>query len=514
MRGGQAEERGQHAALVSRSLRDAPVRLVRVCEREFGVQLDEGAEPVLLLGSGDRVLRKFDGAELSVAQPVSQLQGGGLGHHPTLCGAGAAESDSDCEWFPSGYIVITVLIIIWRAWKPNASPRLFDLESTHVKRQKSVTALVLGAAAALALASCSTGAPGGDSSGDRLSVVATTTQLTDFASEVGGDDIELTGLLAPGSSAHHFDPTPDDLLTLGKADVLIVNGAGLDEFIDSAIESSGFSGLVIDASDGVDLALAKEITLEANTGEAGEHDHADGEDHDATAEEEHAHEESAADEHAHDDGHDHAEEEQAEEAHSEEEHDHDHGDLNPHLWTSLTFAQGMVHEIAHGLGEADKANAEVYEERAHEYMDKLAVLDTWIGAQFERVPADQRVLVTGHDSLRYYLHDYDIAFAGSLLPSFEDNAEPSAAEIDALVESIKTSGVKAIFVESSLSPKLAETVAQEAGVQVIDAESLFVDSLGAEGSGAETYLSATEHNTRVILEAWGATVDPLPAELS
>lgn len=384
--------------------------------------------------------------------------------------------------------------------------RTAQLERPHVKILTPLTALALGSAAVLALASCSGPASGGDGGEGALKVVATTTQLTDFASQVGGDDIELTGLLAPGGSAHHFDPTPADLLALGEADVLIVNGAGLDEFVDSAIEASGFDGTVIDASDGVDLAEAKEITLEGAEGGAGAgHDHAD-EDH--AAEHDHA-EEGHADEH----DHGHADEAQAEEGH-EDEHDHDHGDLNPHLWTSPRLAQGMVHEIAHGLGEADPANAEAFEERAHEYMDRLAVLDEWVAAQFERIPADERVLVTGHDSLRYYLHDYGIAFAGSLLPSFEDNAEPSAAEIDALVDSIKASGVKAIFVESSLSPKLAQTVAQEAGVTVVDAESLFVDSLGAEGSGAETYIDATVHNTRVILEAWGATPDPLPGELA
>ncbi len=353
-----------------------------------------------------------------------------------------------------------------------------------------LTALAAGAAAVLALTSCASG-PGTGTTGDRLSVVTTTTQLTDFAGQVGGEDIELTGLLAPGGSAHHFDPTPADLLALGKADVLIVSGAGLDEFIDSAIESSGFKGLVIDASDGVDLALAQQITREAQGSETHEHEAA--EDH---AEEGHEHSDEA-DAHEHDAG--------------AEEHEHEHGDLNPHLWTSPAFAQGMVHEIAHGLAEADPAHADAYEERAHAYMDELAALDEWIAAQFERVPAAERVLVTGHDSLRYYLHDYDIAFAGSLLPSFEDNAEPSAAEIDALVAAIKASGVKAVFVESSLSPKLAQTVAQEAGVTLADADSLFVDSLGAEGSGAESYLAATEHNTRVILEAWGVTPDPLPA---
>ena len=73
--------------------------------------------------------------------------------------------------------------------------------------------------------------------------------------------------------------------------------------------------------------------------------------------------------------------------------------------------------------------------------------------------------------------------------------------------------MKAIFVESSLSPKLAKTVAQEAGVAVVDADSLYVDSLGPDGSGAETYISASLHNTRVILEAWGASIDPVPSAL-
>ena len=173
----------------------------------------------------------------------------------------------------------------------------------------------------------------------------------------------------------------------------------------------------------------------------------------------------------------------------------------------------MVQQIADELAKIDPEHGDGYYERAGAYNAKLVTLDEWIAAQFARVPAEDRVLVTGHDSLRYYLHDYGIAYAGSLLPSFEDNAEPSAAEIDSLVAAIKNSGVKAIFVESSLSPKLAKTVAQEAGVAVIDEDSLYVDSLGPAGSGAETYISATLHNTKVILEAWGASIDPVPSAL-
>lgn len=342
-------------------------------------------------------------------------------------------------------------------------------------------------AAALGLTGCATAAGGSGDGEGGLQVVATTTQLSDFAREIGGDDISLTGLLPAGGSAHHYDPSPDDLLALGKADVLIVNGAGLETFIDDAVESSGFDGTIVDASEGVDLAEAEEITTEAEHAaehEAGhDHHHADEADHD----------------------HEHAEE--------EGEHDHDHGPVNPHLWTSPQYAKGMATEVMDGLIAADPDHAEDYTERGEAYAAKLDELDAWVSTEMEKVPEQDRIMVSGHDSLRYYLHDYGIAFAGSILPSFEDNAEPSAAEIDELVHQIQERGVKAVFVESSMNPKLAETIAREAGVEVVDSESIYADSLGSDDSDASTYVGATVHNTRVMLEAWGVTPDAVPESL-
>ncbi|WP_053386093.1 metal ABC transporter substrate-binding protein [Leucobacter japonicus] len=347
-------------------------------------------------------------------------------------------------------------------------------------------------ASLLALTACSGGATAdsGDSGGG-LKVVATTTQLTDFTGEVGGDDIELTGLLAPNASAHHFDPSPADLLALGEADVLVVNGAGLEGFVDDAVKASGFDGTIITAADGIDLDEAKQITI-AGGGFVDDHD-----------EEEEGHDHAAESEDAHD--HDHA----------EEEHDHAEapGDLNPHIWTSPKFAEGMVNEIAKGLEQADPDHASDYQQRATEYTGKLADLDTWVATEVDRVPAAERQFVSGHDSMRYYLNEYGITFAGSILPSFEDNAEPSAADIDALVASIKENKVKAVFVESSMSPKLAEAIAAEAGVQVIDAETLYTDSLGAPDSDGATYIGATVHNTQTILDAWGVKADAAPDSL-
>lgn len=405
---------------------------------------------------------------------------------------------------------------------------------------RRAAALVPALAAVLALSACSP-TPGAASE-DALNVVTSTTQLADFAQQIGGDGISLTSLLAPGASAHHFDPSPKELVALSQADVLILNGAELEGFVDSAIEASGFSGTLITAADGLDLEEAKEITAEgeeeAKTGKptsehdrehghdadhAGhdhaeaDHDHAeDGHDHAGKTAAEHAeHAAEKAEDHADHADHDHgAADEHAADEHVGGDHaDHDHGDVNPHLWTSPRYAAGMAEEVARGLAQADPEHAAEYRERAAAYGAQLAELDAWVAEQFQRVPAEDRVLVSGHDSLRYYLHDYGIAYAGAIMPSFEDNAEPSAAELDALAERIRERGVRAIFVESSMSPKLARTIAREAGVTVVDGEALYADSLGAAGSGAETYVDATVHNTRVILEAWGEPVGPLPSGL-
>jgi zinc/manganese transport system substrate-binding protein/manganese/iron transport system substrate-binding protein len=122
--------------------------------------------------------------------------------------------------------------------------------------------------------------------------------------------------------------------------------------------------------------------------------------------------------------------------------------------------------------------------------------------------------VSNHDALGYFTAAYGIDYVGSVIPSFDDNAEPSAAEIDSLVAAITAVGVKAIFSEASVSPKTAETIATEAGVTVYSGDdALYVDSLGPDGSDGETYIKAQLHNTTLMLESWGVTPSALPANL-
>lgn len=329
-------------------------------------------------------------------------------------------------------------------------------------RQFVVPALI--ASAALALSACSS-APAADPSSTQLSVVATTTQVADFTRNVVGEteSISLTQLIAPNQSAHSFDPSAADLTALGSADVLVINGVGLEEWLGDAIDASGFDGLTIDASHDVTL-LGSAVGTE----------HSDHATDDPTAP----------------------------------------ADGDPHIWTDVHNAETIVRTIQEGLVDASPDQAAAFEANATAYSAKLAALDGWIRSNVDTVPTAERLLVSNHDALGYYTAAYGITYVGAVIASFDDNAEPSAAAMDALVAAIKAAGVKAVFSEASLSPKTADTIAQEAHVTVYSGDdALYVDSLGPAGSAGDTYLRAQVHNSTLILESWGVTPTARPADL-
>lgn len=347
-------------------------------------------------------------------------------------------------------------------------------------------ALGIGLVAAVALTACAAEGPQSVASGGEgsqpLRLVTTTTQVNDFTTRLSdGADIEITTLLGPGESVHSFEATPAELAAIGQADAVVLSGHGLETWLDAALDAAGFSGTTIDASAGLELPAA-------------------------SAEDEHA---SAEPEHSH------AEDEHAEDEHAEDEHDdHDHGDVDPHVWTSPANAEVLVRTIADGLAALDPSDAELFQRNADSYLALLGQLDGWISENVEQVPAAERLLVSNHDALGYYNEAYGITFVGSILPSWDDNAEPSAAELDALIRDIRATGVKAIFTETQLPAQTAERLAAETGITVYSGDqALYTDALGAEGTAEATYIGATVHNTRVILESWGVTPSELPTEL-
>src|SRR5205823_4213318 len=167
------------------------------------------------------------------------------------------------------------------------------------------------------------------------------------------------------------------------------------------------------------------------------------------------------------------------------------GDANtpegdPHIWFDPTLVKAMVANIAEGLAKVDAAGAAHYRQNAAAYSGQLDQLDAQVQGIYNRVPRERRKLVTNHDAFRYLARRYGLTIVGAVIPSISDAAEPSAQDINDLIDTIKREGVKAIFAESSANPKVARQVAQETGIKIVD--TLYADTLGEPGSPGETYV--------------------------
>lgn len=310
-------------------------------------------------------------------------------------------------------------------------------------------------AMAVALTGCAGSAAGRGATDDGLEIVATTTQLADITREVVGDAATVTSLLEPGSSAHAFDPGPAALSALASSDLLVISGAGLETWLDSTVEASGFAGTIVDTSEGIELLAVQDDPQEG----------------------------------------------------------HDHGAFDPHVWTdpanAIVQAEAVRDAVIAADPEADIAAS------ADAYLAALEELETWMRASIEQVPIEDRLLVTTHDTFGYLERAFDVQVVGTVLPSLDDSVDVSAAHIDELVAEIRATGAPVVFSENAIDPQLAATIAREAGVELRQGEeALAVDALAAEGSPTGTYIGSQTHNTTALVTGWGAAPLPVPGSLS
>jgi ABC-type Zn uptake system ZnuABC Zn-binding protein ZnuA len=271
-------------------------------------------------------------------------------------------------------------------------------------------------------------------------VVATTTQVGQIAGELGGDAIALTTLLAPGVEAHDFELTPDAAGIIERSEVILKSGAGLESWLDDALETIGGEDRVRDMSQGIELRTIDEGGIQ---------------------------------------------------------------ETDPHYWLAGPNAIVMVNNVRDALvAVAPDAAAEI-RSRADAYVERLETADAEVRQLMESIPEERRGIVTNHDALGYFIEEYGLRFVGSVFPAVDVSAEPDPAQLADLADTIREAGVTAIFSESAVNPRLAEAIAAETGARVVD-EVLYADSLGPPGSDGATVDGMLLHNGRVIHDALAA----------
>ena len=177
--------------------------------------------------------------------------------------------------------------------------------------------------------------------------------------------------------------------------------------------------------------------------------------------------------------------------------DDEEGDPDPHLWMVPPMAAVYVEVIAEGLADVDPDHAEDYRDNAAAYIAELEELDAELSAAVEEIPSEQRVLVTSHDAYAYFADHYGFEVLGTVV-GVTTEEEPSASIVRRLVDDVRDAGVSAIFVETTVNPRVIEQIARDAGVEVGDP--LYGDSLGEPGSGADTYEGMMRANVQSLVD--------------
>lgn len=293
------------------------------------------------------------------------------------------------------------------------------------------TALVAGCAAD----------SGGNADG-RLAVVATTGMVADVVREVGGDRVDVRGLMGPGVDPHLYKASAGDVTALARADLIFYNGLHLEAAMGEVLEEMGSRIRTVPIAAVIDTAQ-----LLAPTGDYP-------------------------------------------------------GMYDPHIWFDVSLWAQTVDVVANALAAADSAGAATYRANARRYAAELDSLHRWVQQRTAEVPPELRVLVTAHDAFAYFGRAYGFEVRG--LQGISTVAEAGTGDVQRLADMIVTRRIPAIFVETSISPRTVEAVqaaVRSRGAGVAIGGSLFSDAMGDRGTPEGSYAGMVRHNVNTIVDA-------------
>jgi len=283
---------------------------------------------------------------------------------------------------------------------------------------------------------------------DKLDVATTVAPISSLARSVGGDRIRLRGIVPDATNSHTFDPTPSDAQVLGRADLIVVNGLHLEE-------------PTLDLAEASKRAEAEIKFLGDNT--------------------------ITEDEWLFDFSFPESE-----------------GDPNPHLWMNVAYARSYAELMRDWFSEADPANAAYYGSNFDALALRLDDLDQRIREAVETVPAENRKLLTYHDSWAYWAREYGFEVIGAVQAS--DFSDPSPQEVAELIDQVRAENVPAVFGSEVFPSPVLEQIARESGATFVDA--LRDDEPpGAHDAPEHTYLGMLQKDMTIMMEALGGSAE-------
>ncbi|MBI4285498.1 MAG: zinc ABC transporter substrate-binding protein [Chloroflexi bacterium] len=279
----------------------------------------------------------------------------------------------------------------------------------------------------------------------QVKVVTTSNIIADWVRQVGGEGVDVFALLPIGSDPHTFQPGAADVARVAEADVIFTVGLGLEGAWLSRLLANAAAepGRVVALGDYVDPIIAEEL-------------------------------------------------------HGEGEEKEEHGTFDPHFWWDPLRVKEAVDVIARFLTAVDEAAEQAYSRNNASYNQKLDELHARTTAKTGQIPSERRKLVTSHETMSYFAQRYGFQAVGAVFPGITTEREPSPSELAELVRKIRELNVPAIFTETIVSDRLAQSVASETGTRLVR---LYSDSLGGQGGGADTYIAMMETNVAAIVQA-------------
>jgi len=311
---------------------------------------------------------------------------------------------------------------------------------------------------------CCLGLPSGaveaSAPADKIPVVASIVPLGDFCRQLGGERVAVRVLIPPGASPHVFEPPPSVVARAGKARLFVYIGASLEPWAEKLLRSRGTENLeVVEAAQGLPL-----IT------EAGEHHRGE-----APREGHHKQKPDVGTEKAHD-----------------EHEGHSHAAGNPHVWLDPVLAQDICRRISAALIRLDPGHRQEYETRRQRYLQELEDLHQEIQKRVSSFRV--REFVCFHPAFSYLARRYGLREAGVI--ELSPGREPTPRHLQKIVAAIKAHGIRVVFAEPQLSPRIAAVIAREAGAKV-----LLIDPVGGRPPYGDDYLRLMRYNLSILAEA-------------